>query len=131
MPPSLKQYLNRTILISIPALFEDGRCREYILQSIEPDGLWLNSESLASRLLPEDGPKTTRVKPVAFVPDAQIAAIILPPISAAVKVVATTTANAAAAVATKSTKARAGKTARAEAAASAQTTPIAEPKPAP
>jgi hypothetical protein len=29
MPPQLKQYLNRSILVSIPALYEDGRRRAY------------------------------------------------------------------------------------------------------
>jgi hypothetical protein len=79
MPPKLKQYLNRTILASIPALFEDGRCRAYTLLSIEADGLWLSSNELAERLLPERGRKDTETAQPVFVPAVQIAAIILPP----------------------------------------------------
>jgi hypothetical protein len=77
MPPRLKQYINRSILVSIPALFEDGKCRDYILQSVEADGLWLSSNALAERLLTEGGRTAQRV-PLVFVPAAQISAIILP-----------------------------------------------------
>lgn len=77
MPPKLKQYLNRTILVSIPALFEDGKCRDCVLKSIETDGLWLASPQLAARLVGRD--KNVPVSPPAvFVPLAQIAAMILP-----------------------------------------------------
>ena len=79
MPPKLKQYLNRTILASIPALFEDGRCRAYTLLSIEADGLWLSSNELAEQLLPERERKDTETAQPVFVPAVQIAAIILPP----------------------------------------------------
>jgi hypothetical protein len=78
-PSKLKQYLNRTILASIPALFEDGRCRAYTLLSIEADGLWLSSNELAERLLPERERKDTETAQPVFVPAVQIAAIILPP----------------------------------------------------
>jgi hypothetical protein len=53
MPQKLKQYLNRSVLVSIPALVEGGKCRACTLKSIEDDGLWLSSDKLAARLLPE------------------------------------------------------------------------------
>jgi hypothetical protein len=79
MPPKLKQYLNRSVLISIPALFEDGKCRSYTLQSIEADGLWLSSNDLAARLLSDRERKIAKTTPLIFVPAVQIAAIFLPP----------------------------------------------------
>jgi hypothetical protein len=80
MPSRLKQYLNRSILVSIPALFEDGKCRAHTLRSIETDGLWLSSDELTARLLPElEVEKTAGPKQPVFVPAAQIAAVILPP----------------------------------------------------
>lgn len=76
MPPQLKQYLNRTIMVSIPALFEDGKCRACTLQAVDSDGLWLESSALMNRLLPEHE-KATSTRPGVFVPIAQIAALIL------------------------------------------------------
>jgi hypothetical protein len=76
MPPQLKQYLNRTIMVSIPALFEDGKCHACTLQAIDSDGLWLESSALVNRLLPEHE-KATATRPGVFVPTAQIAAVIL------------------------------------------------------
>jgi hypothetical protein len=35
MTPQLKQYLNRSILVSIPAPYEDGRCCAYTLRALE------------------------------------------------------------------------------------------------
>ena len=79
MPPKLRQYLNRPIMVSIPALFEDGRCHAYILHAIEEDGLWLSSDELVARLLPEaDRIGPTRLQQGVFVPSAQIAALVLP-----------------------------------------------------
>jgi hypothetical protein len=82
MLPKLKQYLNRSILVSIPTLFEDGICRAHTLQSIEADGLWLRSNELTARLLPEPDRKIAGSSQPVFVPAAQIAAIILPSTSA-------------------------------------------------
>ena len=101
MPPKLKQYLNHTIMIAIPALFEDGKCRAYTLRAIDEDGLWLESSALLKRLLPEDR-QTTAINPVIFVSAAQIAAVILaapsavvPPLAAAVAPAAGQEAHAA------------------------------------
>ena len=82
MPPKLRQYLNRSILVSIPALFADGKCRAYTLQSIEEDGLWLSSEQLTQRLLPESDHNIAGTAQSVFVPAVQIAAIILPALTA-------------------------------------------------
>jgi hypothetical protein len=76
MTPQLKQYLNRSILVSIPALYEDGRCRAYTLRGFGTDGLWLNSEELVQRLLHENGKSAVAENPLVFVPFAQIAGIV-------------------------------------------------------
>jgi hypothetical protein len=34
MTPKVRHYLNKTILVSIPALFEDGKCRAGYLRNI-------------------------------------------------------------------------------------------------
>jgi hypothetical protein len=78
MTPKLKQYLNRSIMISIPALFKHGKCRPYTLQSIEADGLWLASTALVGHLLPEKDNGSAAENSLVYVPNAQIAALILP-----------------------------------------------------
>jgi hypothetical protein len=79
MPPRLKQYLNRSIRVSIPALFENGKCRVFSVRLIETDGLWLSSDELTAQLLPEPDRKTVGLAQPVFVPTAKIAAIIQPP----------------------------------------------------
>jgi hypothetical protein len=73
---AFNQYVNRAILASIPALFEDGECRVYTLRAIDSDGLWLESPALANRLLPSHE-KVMAALLTVFVPTAQIAALIL------------------------------------------------------
>lgn len=72
----LAQYFNKTILVCIPSLYDDGQPRPYKLVGIEPEGLWLESEELVSRLLPANTkhspPETLR----AFIPFAQISYIL-------------------------------------------------------
>lgn len=92
MPPKLKQYLNRSILVSIPALFEDGKCRAYTLQSIDDDGLWLSSDQLTQRLLPASDRHVAGAAQSVFVPAVQMAAIILPALTAPAAQPATQTA---------------------------------------
>ena len=79
MTPKVSQYINRTILVSIPALFDDGQCRAYTLQGVELHGLWLQSEELTERLLPEDKQEYTSasVSLAVFVPFAQIAGVLV------------------------------------------------------
>jgi hypothetical protein len=82
MTPKLKQYLNRTIMVSIPALFKDVKCRAYTLQAVEEGGLWLTSAALVDRLLPEREQATDATTPAIYVPAGQIGALILTPSSA-------------------------------------------------
>jgi hypothetical protein len=78
MTPNLSQFLGKSILVSIPALFEDGACRPYMLLAIEFNGLWLQSEELAARLLHEDNhPYSPDAEPAVFVAYAQIAGILV------------------------------------------------------
>lgn len=78
MTPKLTQYLNRQILVSIPALFEDGRCRPFRLVGAEFNGLWLQSDELTRRLYPEKQGEAPVSLP-AFVPFAQISAVLITP----------------------------------------------------
>jgi hypothetical protein len=77
MTPMLSQYLNKNILVAIPALFEDGGCRPYLLLGVELNGLWLHSEDLTERLLRDDRLGYSETSPVIFVPFAQIAAVLV------------------------------------------------------
>jgi hypothetical protein len=77
MTPNLSQYLGKSILVSIPALFEHGVCRAYTLLGIELQGLWLQSEELTERLLHEVEHPYCDAEPAVFVPYAQIAGILV------------------------------------------------------
>ena len=55
MPQQLSKYLNRNVLVSIPALFDDGRCRAYTLRGVELHGVWLDLDELVTRLAPDQG----------------------------------------------------------------------------
>jgi hypothetical protein len=83
MPPQLKQYLNRSILVSIPVLYEDGKCRAYTLRGFGTDGLWLNSEALVHRLLHENDKSNVAGNPIVFVPYTQIAGIVFATVTSA------------------------------------------------
>lgn len=54
MTRKLGQFLNRTTLASIPAFFEDTKCRSYKLAGIELFPLWLEGGDFPTRLPPED-----------------------------------------------------------------------------
>jgi hypothetical protein len=77
MAPNIKQYLNRTILVSIPHLFHDEKCRALTLLAVEATGLWLQSSELADKLLPEDWKSYASAGPVMFIPFAQIGGVLL------------------------------------------------------
>lgn len=78
MQPNLSRYLNRTLLVSIPTLFEDGYCRPYTLLGVELNGLWLKSDDLTNRLLPDESRDSVDVEiAAAFVPFAQIAGVLV------------------------------------------------------
>ena len=77
MPPNLLRYLNKTLLVSIPALFDDGTARPYTLLGAEMNGLWLQSEELTNRLLTDDCGELAKMNPAVFVPFAQIAGVLI------------------------------------------------------
>lgn len=77
MPPALSRYLNKTLFVSIPALFEDGTVRPYTLLGAEMNGLWLQSEELTDRLLRDEGRELAQMSPAVFVPFAQIAGVLV------------------------------------------------------
>jgi hypothetical protein len=77
MLPNLTRYLNKTVFISIPALFEDGTCRPFKLVGAELHGLWLQSDELTQRLLSGDQQALASLAPVVFVPFAQIAGVLV------------------------------------------------------
>jgi hypothetical protein len=78
MTPKLGHLLTKTILVSIPALIEDGACRPYKLLGVELHGLWLQSDDLSRRLLSDDQQAFVATSPVVFVPFAQIAGVLIP-----------------------------------------------------
>ncbi|HEY6127275.1 MAG TPA: hypothetical protein VIW23_03750 [Candidatus Acidoferrum sp.] len=77
MTTNLTRYLNKTILVSIPALFDDGVCRPYKLLGADFQGVWLQSEKLTDRLLPDEASHFRDFAPAVFVPFAQIAGVLV------------------------------------------------------
>jgi len=78
MTPKVAHFLNRTILVSIPSLFEDGEARPFKLLDIEAQGLWLQSDEATARLLTNEMQAYAATAPAIFVPFAQIAAVLAP-----------------------------------------------------
>jgi hypothetical protein len=75
MAPNLSKHVNETILVCIPALSKDGKCRPYKLTGIELVGLWLAGPDLASAFLaPEHRPQTPSTQAF-FIPFSQIACV--------------------------------------------------------
>ncbi|MGF6408377.1 hypothetical protein [Paraburkholderia sp. MM5482-R1] len=78
MVPNVARYVNKTVFVSIPALFEDRVCRPFTLLGVELHGLWLQSDELTDRLLPEEKRDlVTKASMVVFVPFAQIAGVLV------------------------------------------------------
>jgi hypothetical protein len=77
MLPNVTRYVNKTIFVSIPALFEDGACRPFTLLGAELHGLWLQSDELTRRLVPGDKQGLATMSPAVFVPFAQIAGVLV------------------------------------------------------
>jgi hypothetical protein len=77
MKPNLARFLNKTIYVSIPTLFEDGVGRPFRLVDAEFNGLWLQSDELTRLLAPDDGSQLASMCPVVFVPFAQIAGVLI------------------------------------------------------
>jgi hypothetical protein len=80
MTPNLIRYLNKTLFISIPSLFEDGVARPFTLLGADLNGLWLQSVELIDRLLRDEGRDLAKLNPAVFVPFAQIAGVLIPTI---------------------------------------------------
>jgi hypothetical protein len=76
MVPRLADYLSQTILVSIPVLHSDVKCRSYTLVGVELQGLWLQSDELLRDVLDEAGEGTPASTP-AFVPFSHIACVVL------------------------------------------------------
>jgi len=77
MPIVLSRYINQPVLVSIPALFDDGGARPFTLMGVEGNGLWLRSDLLTDRLLQDEGRELVELEPMVFVPFAQIAGVVL------------------------------------------------------
>jgi len=79
MTLKIGQFLGRTVLVSIPTLFDDGACRPYTLVGAELQGLWLQSDDLNGRLLSDEMREfAEQAAPVVFVPFAHIAGVMVP-----------------------------------------------------
>lgn len=76
MVPNLARYVNKTILVSIPMLFDDTVCRPVRLLGAELNGLWLQSDQLTERLAPDEPLSATTVTTV-FIPFAQMAGVLI------------------------------------------------------
>jgi hypothetical protein len=78
MTINFKRYINTTILVSMPTLFHDSKCRPFKLLGVELPGVWLQSEELTTRLLPDQMQQYATAGPAVFVPFAHIAGILVP-----------------------------------------------------
>ena len=77
MKAVIARYLNKTVYVAIPALFDDGTCRPFTLLGAELHGLWLQSDELSRRLLPADKPELAVTPTAVCVPFAQIAGVLV------------------------------------------------------
>jgi hypothetical protein len=75
MAPNLSKQINKTILVCIPALSEDGKCRPYKLSGVELIGLWLESADLAGSFLTQEHRSQTPLTQEFFIPFSQIACV--------------------------------------------------------
>jgi len=91
MVPKLVDYLNQAVLISIPVLRSDAKCRPYVLLGVEMQGLWLQDKELVTELASRE--KEVSVDPSApvFVPFSSVGFVVLPaPVAKVVSVDALT-----------------------------------------
>jgi hypothetical protein len=75
MALNLSKYLNKTILVSTPALSGDAKCRPHKLIGIELIGLWLESDNLSGGFLTDEYRSHASVSWSFFVPFSQIACV--------------------------------------------------------
>jgi hypothetical protein len=78
MIPKLVDYLNQTVLVSIPVLHSDGKCRSFTLLGVEMQGLWLQDENLVDHLVSVATDTSIDTTAPVFVPFSHIAFILLP-----------------------------------------------------
>jgi hypothetical protein len=76
MADSISKFAGKTLLVSIPTLFGDIKCRPCTLVGAEINGLWLRSDELIGRVLPSDHPIASAA-PIAFVPFTHVAAVLV------------------------------------------------------
>ncbi|HEV2709476.1 MAG TPA: hypothetical protein VGU67_04615 [Edaphobacter sp.] len=76
MTPPLQTYLNKSVLVGLPVLFGDVRCRPCRLVDIAPNGLWLEIEGMAECLIPHEALSFASDSLTMFVPFAQISCVI-------------------------------------------------------
>jgi len=74
--PPLQTYLNKSVLVGLPVLFGDVRCRPCRLVDIASNGLWLEIEGVAERLIPHEALSFASGTLTMFVPFAQISCVI-------------------------------------------------------
>ena len=78
MIPNLSAYINKTILVCIPALAEDGKCRPFTLVAIEMIGLWLEGPVLEERYLTHQHRDSAARDWKFFVPYSHLACVAMP-----------------------------------------------------
>jgi hypothetical protein len=78
MIPKLVDYLNQTVLVSIPVLHADAKCRSFTLLGVEMQGLWLQDEALVSHLASEATDTPIAAMAPVFVPFSHVAFVLLP-----------------------------------------------------
>lgn len=76
MISKLGAQVGKTILVSIPLLFADGKCKPLRLVGVEVSGLWLEGETLADRLLPDYLSSMASAAAIAFIPFSQIVSVV-------------------------------------------------------
>jgi len=91
--PNLRKFVNKTILVSIPVLSGDTKCRAYTLTGIELIGLWLEGTDLAAAFLPHEHKSQTKITWSFFVPFSQIACVAFPAAAVAASGSGTTAAS--------------------------------------
>ena len=78
VPPGISRFLNKTVMVSIPAVFDDRACRPCTLRGVEAIGLWLQSDELTRRLLDDEVRDVADMEPIVLVPFAQVLGIVTP-----------------------------------------------------
>jgi hypothetical protein len=77
MTLDLPRLINKTVFVSAPLIFENVECRAFTLLGVELTGLWLQSDELTKRLVPEHRRDLATLAPAVFVPFAHIAGVLV------------------------------------------------------